>query len=276
MRRHCVMPLELQCGSAFGTTVLRRAMGDFELSETVYPGGQTIPDHRHPRAQLCFVLRGAYRERYRSVDLSCEAGTIVLHVPGDVHSDRFLAGRGSRCFHIVLPDRLPAELDPALIGPTRRLAPRWHLHLLVTRLREIDDVSALDTEEVTLSLLSALRGLRGPALAGAVPGWLERVREQVHHEFRRGPRLAELAEAVGVHRVHLARAFRQRFGCTVGAYVRQRRIEVAWQRLAASDEPLTAVAFAAGFADQAHLTRTFSAVVGMTPGAFRRRMRTTT
>jgi AraC family transcriptional regulator len=74
---------------------------------------------------------------------------------------------------------------------------------------------------------------------------------------------------VGVHRVHLAREFRDHFGLTVGDYVRRRRLARARHLLAHTDLPLSAAAADAGFADQAHLTRAFRAAFGTTPGRFR-------
>jgi AraC family transcriptional regulator len=104
---------------------------------------------------------------------------------------------------------------------------------------------------------------------GAPPPWLERVREQIHDEFAGGLTLAALADTSGVHRVHLARAFRWHYRCTVGQYIRQRRVEFASHRLTASRDRLSSIAFDAGFSDQSHLTNTFRRLVGMTPAAFR-------
>src|SRR3546814_16535137 len=78
-------------------------------------------------------------------------------------------------------------------------------------------------------------------------------------------------ETAGVHPVHLAREFHRRFGCTVGHYIRQRRIEFACHRLTASRDPLSEIAVEAGFADQDHLTNTFRRLVGMPPARVRAR-----
>src|SRR3546814_17031619 len=72
-------------------------------------------------------------------------------------------------------------------------------------------------------------------------------------------------ETAGVHPVHLAREFHRRFGCTVGHYIRQRRIEFACHRLTASRDPLFEVAVEAGFSDQSHLTKPFRRLVGLPP-----------
>jgi AraC family transcriptional regulator len=42
------------------------------------------------------------------------------------------------------------------------------------------------------------------------------------------------------------------------------------RRLVESDDPIAAIALAAGFADQSHLTRALKARTGLTPAVYRR------
>jgi AraC family transcriptional regulator len=81
--------------------------------------------------------------------------------------------------------------------------------------------------------------------------------------------VAVLAREAGVHRVHLARTFRDHFGVPITEYARQLRLQAAG-RLLADDLPLAGVAARAGFADQSHLTRVMHEAWGITPGALRR------
>lgn len=89
--------------------------------------------------------------------------------------------------------------------------------------------------------------------------------------FRRHHTLESLARTAGVHHVHLARQFRRRFGCTVGHYIRQRRVEFGCHRLTASLDPISEITLDAGFTDQSHFTNVFRHLVGMSPGEFRAR-----
>src|SRR3546814_1164076 len=75
------------------------------------------------------------------------------------------------------------------------------------------------------SLLAELSGRAGLQVPSAPLPWLHSVLEQIEDEFCRPHSLESLAETAGVHPVHLAREFHRRFGCTVGHYIRQRRIE---------------------------------------------------
>jgi AraC-like DNA-binding protein len=63
--------------------------------------------------------------------------------------------------------------------------------------------------------------------------------------------------------------FRQAVGLAPKAWLRVQRFQHALRRLHAAAEPLAAVAAEAGYADQAHFSREFQALAGVTPRAYR-------
>jgi AraC family transcriptional regulator len=77
----------------------------------------------------------------------------------------------------------------------------------------------------------------------------------------------------GVPASHLARVFRRHHGCSVGAYLRRRRLARASGELTATDRPVAEVALRAGSYDQAHLATAFQRAFGMTPTEYRRTQR---
>ena len=99
---------------------------------------------------------------------------------------------------------------------------------------------------------------------------IHRARAILHEDPSARWTLTSLAAEVGLHPSHLARAFRARFGATIGGYLRLLRVNEAGRRLAFSDDAIASIALALGFADQSHLTRAFKRAVGVTPAAFRR------
>lgn len=58
-------------------------------------------------------------------------------------------------------------------------------------------------------------------------------------------------------------------GLSHGVLLLRARCEAAARLLVQGDEPLAAIGFACGFADQAHFTRRFQNEVGLTPGRYR-------
>ena len=101
------------------------------------------------------------------------------------------------------------------------------------------------------------------------PQWLEKVRNILDQRFAEPFKLSEIAAEAGVHPVHLAREFRKHYGTSVGEYLRRVRIEYACRELMGSNAAVTNIAFAAGFADQSHFSRTFKRLCGTTPGRYR-------
>jgi AraC-like DNA-binding protein len=68
--------------------------------------------------------------------------------------------------------------------------------------------------------------------------------------------------------------FRKHYDCTIGEYPRRLRSEFACREIAVSDAPLVEIALSAGFANQAHFTRTFKRLKGITPTEYRSIYRT--
>ena len=83
------------------------------------------------------------------------------------------------------------------------------------------------------------------------------------------PSLSELAEAVGVSHVKLNRIFRQAFGSTVFAFLRQQKLELAAVMLADDRTSITDIAYAAGFCSSSHFATCFFKRFGMQPNIYR-------
>jgi methylphosphotriester-DNA--protein-cysteine methyltransferase len=66
------------------------------------------------------------------------------------------------------------------------------------------------------------------------------------------------------------RAFRRTLGVAPHNWLLARRVEAAKEKLRDGRLSLLDVALACGFADQSHLTRVFTRMVGISPGAWRR------
>jgi AraC family transcriptional regulator len=83
-------------------------------------------------------------------------------------------------------------------------------------------------------------------------------------------RVADLAGVVRLSTSHFSRAFRASFGQPPFAYVNARRMRRAQVILLNTREPLSQVALGCGMCDQAHFTRVFRKIVGISPSVWRR------
>ena len=92
-------------------------------------------------------------------------------------------------------------------------------------------------------------------------------------------RVAEIAERFGLNERSLQRLVQRRIGLTPKWLIQRRRLHDAAARLrdhhatGAANASLADVASDLGYADQAHFTRDFHRVTGITPGEFAARHR---
>ena len=82
--------------------------------------------------------------------------------------------------------------------------------------------------------------------------------------------LAEIAKVVRLSNSHFSRAFKISQGVSPWTYIIMTRVERANRMIRATREPLSQIASACGFADQAHLCKAFRRWVGVSPGIWRR------
>ncbi|HEY3379950.1 MAG TPA: AraC family transcriptional regulator [Armatimonadota bacterium] len=85
--------------------------------------------------------------------------------------------------------------------------------------------------------------------------------------------VTDLAHTLRVSRSSLLRAFHAQFGMGPSAYLQQARLDAAKRLLRQSDFTVSAVALAAGFANEKYFLRCFRAAEGMTPSQWRAQMR---
>ncbi len=244
----------------------------FAVRDAVYCAATSLTAELDRWVGLCLTLEGGYRIERGRTRLNCGPASLVFQVPGETYRAH-VSEAGSHCLTVAIDPSLvgtaAGTLDFERLNAMRRPPPHWLAFQLRSELELGDDLSSTSVANTLIDLLGELDGRQGLDVRDGPPSWLTRVQEQIHDEFRRHHTLESLARAAGVNHVHLARAFRRRFGCTVGHYIRQRRVEFGAHRLTTSQDPLSEIALDAGFADQSHFTNTFRRLVGMSPGVFR-------
>jgi AraC family transcriptional regulator len=255
---------------ADGVVVAAADVNGFTLAEMRFPPGHVQAAFEPELGYLAVVLDGALVKSFPRRSLELDSAGAVAMPAGARHGARFGSG-GAR---IVIVK--PRDASHAAAGCLDRLADLrgpgygWLAWRLAGELRASDTAAPLAAEGLALELLAATgRESRVARGAGRAPAWLRAAEEALRARVGECVGLGELADAVGVHPTHLARAFRARHGVSVGEY--GRRVRVAWAsaELAASDRPLAMIAAQAGFADQGHFTRLFRRYVGTTPSRYR-------
>lgn len=93
--------------------------------------------------------------------------------------------------------------------------------------------------------------------------------ERLHEPLQ----LADLAGHAGMSRRTFTRRFRAEVGLSPGQWLTQQRVDLARQLLEGSDLPVDRIAERAGFGTGATLRQHLHAVIGISPGAYRRTFR---
>jgi AraC family transcriptional regulator len=223
-----------------------------------------VPHHGHEAAHFVFVPGGEYISSAEGAPEVSRLPLLVFNPAGTEHRDRFLNGRGG-----FMTITLSSQVETPGGGA---VALNAFDSLRVARLLALEVGRPGETSIVAEAALAGLLGAVQPPepINADPPGWLRRAYEMIWTSDDPGLGVGDVATAVGVHPVHLARVFGDHLGCSPGEALRGRRLERAAALLGRSLAGLAETAVVSGFADQSHMTRAFSQAYSVTPAAFRR------
>src|SRR5262249_18344271 len=229
------MPLN----SGFSPITLGRPVRTFDLdglilTESIYSPFQVLPPHAHELATLSLVRRGSFVEVSRRNSQECDPLSLLVEPPGEVHSDQF-GPEGALCFHLSLKPQLVKSIPlfSRLFNHPQRMRAAGLAALGVRIEQELslmDEASPVAVQGLLFELLA--RTVRsGPRNSTSPPlsPWLRQARDLIHADFTSELRLQSIADLVGVHPCHLAKAFRKHFSHSVGDYLRRVRVDNAIQ-----------------------------------------------
>jgi AraC-like DNA-binding protein len=240
--------------------------------------GDHFAPHVHDTIAVGTCTEGAEVIRYRGGLHYSGPGSLVVLEPGESHTGGPVGGPAF-VYRVMYPaagwlsDGLattPRFRQPVIIDP--QLALEFELvHAAVSQ-----GADWLEAESRLLEVLGELvlrHGSPAPAGPDATSGAVARqVMSRLADQLTCPPALTEIAADVGLSRFQLLRAFRAEVGMPPYAWLAQHRVARARTLLERGHRPAEAAALT-GFADQAHLTRWFRRVVGVTPGAYRTSVR---
>ena len=239
-------------------------------------------EERHGDYCIAAVTEGTFRYRAAQGTAVMAPGSMLLGNAGACFECGHEHAAGDRCLSFHYSPELLEAVTAETPG-ARKLgfdAPRMPPLREFARLLAEAEVARDDGDKDALGEI-ALR------LAGGVASTLAGAEEAPHEPNRFDQRrvseavrrielaaheplaLADLAGETATSPFHFLRSFRRMTGMTPHQYVLRTRLHRAAVRLRLSEEPISAIAFDAGFNDLSTFNRRFRRVMGMTPGAFR-------
>lgn len=240
--------------------------------EAQYRAKTSLAEHEHDEPFFTYVLRGNYTEHARGTPRDCSAGDVIIHPPGDTHWN-IVGDCGTASLNVQLSPDLWDFLgsSAAARAATGRVLSgeiQWAAIAVWREFHRDDVAAALALTESVALFCNKLVEIR-ERCSLPIARRLDSAAELISDCRQRAPTLSEIATEVGVHPMYLAKLFRRRFHCSLGEFVRRRRIAWACKELANRDRTISSIAMEAGFADHAHFTRTFRRVTGCTPAWWR-------
>jgi AraC-like DNA-binding protein len=238
--------------------------------------------HTHPTYVIALITDGCERLRIGNQNVVAPAGSVLIVNPEEWHDGEAGADEGwaYRTFYPSVPlltmvaNELGQDRHPLFARAVIQDGELAHTMALAHETSTSEDATSAET-----SLLVALRQLilrygNWHGLPEQIEGSRSRRRlslyEQVIEENLTSELdLQQLAQATGVTRFQVIRDFKKVVGLTPAAFIRNRRLRRA-NYLIEQGSSLADAAFEAGFSDQSHLSRTFRAAHGITPGMFKR------
>ncbi|MBV6458410.1 MAG: hypothetical protein HONBIEJF_01537 [Fimbriimonadaceae bacterium] len=228
-----------------------------------------VPPHSHSIASYLTLIEGRHHWTDSQGHIRWSApGTWYFRLPDSIHEHE-------RCPTDILALGIQVDLPALGLSAVPRNGSELRgedadriTRTLLAELADPDSISELKVRAAFLELHAMM--LRQGRATERPNSIVDRAQEWIDGRFLEPINLSAAARGIGVHPSHLARGFRSQLGVSVGDYIRDRRLEWARTRLADPTLKIAQIAIEAGFADQSHLTRLFTARYGRTPGAMRR------
>lgn len=243
---------------------------------------QTFKPHSHPEYLIGVITGGVHSVWCRGAQHNVVPGTVMSMRPGDVHHGNAAVETGwvQRMFYVdedTMAEMLADRSDSHSASLPDFSSCNRHDNALAARLARIHD--RVHASRLTLSRDAALVALADLVAAiasgtsGDDPGCVlpdhraSMLVDYLHARVEDDISLDVLSSLAGLRRRQTIDVFKRQTGLPPHAYHIGLKVRLVQDRLREGHSPAMA-AIEAGFADQSHMTRHFTAIVGTTPAAY--------
>lgn len=248
--------------------VLQLQQAAAELLITDRPDLSFAP-HWHEAWSVGAISQGVCRFTCEGQAREAHAGDVIVMRPLAVHTASVSPHRFEMVMAYLPTDWVghalgwPRGQSPTAVTVTRHDPPLTQALSQAAHQRQAADLG----RAALLALQQALPPAVDFAVPAALPARVIALCQSLQADEAASVDIAALARRAGMSREHLHRLFRKTIGLTPQEYARLARVARA-KRLLLQGTTLSHAALECGFADQAHFSRWFKRIFGVTPAAY--------
>lgn len=274
--------------------------GDYSFPYTTYIctiplDFPNVPLHWHEELEFIYIKQGMGSVTVNMTAFDVSAGTIILVLPGQLHSisqlgnnrmeyenilfhaDMLISSKIDSCNRMFFEPLFNGEiLFPTLFIP----GDRYYSHIAPI-LDECDRISEFRQDGYQLLLKSRLLYLfyemntNCRIKCGELPGLkdierLKSVLKYIEHHYHESISIDCISEIASYSPSHFMRLFKETLGKSFTAYLIEYRLTMAARLLRGSDNTILEVASEVGFDNVSYFSRSFRKQFGITPGSYRK------
>ena len=261
---------KLNKGEYFGSHYQKLALPDLTITDTEYTHAK-VDWHYHENPYFTYLLQGKLYEANKKEDYCLASGGLLFHNWQDAHYN-IKPPEYTRGFHIEMNadwfkkhDLTPFNFEGSLQLKDPFIKGLMNGIFLETKTN--DGFSPLSIELLILDIFNKMRKERDFSVM-KLPIWVKRMQEIILEDTENTLSLSFLSGQLNIHPVHLSREFHKYFGTTLGAYIRQQKINKAVLLMATKKMSMTEIGYQCGFYDQSHFISAFKRAFKRTPSKF--------
>jgi AraC family transcriptional regulator len=269
------------------TRLMGRGTGWTLYDVICHAGPQDLPfEERHENISISAVIAGSFNYRTEAGNALLYPGALMLGNSGACYQCGHEHGIGDRCASLQISPDYFAEIAASAAGSSRYRFSAAMLPAASKTLPMVSEMAArleraepMESEIRVARIVEAVIGLQsGHIAAPAAPSSRDEKRisavlRHIEAHADETVTLDELAAMAAMSKYHFLRVFQRIVGMTPYQFLLNCRMRQAASRLCASSEPVSHIAYAAGFGDLSTFNRRFRDTFGFSPKAFRDRHR---
>jgi AraC family transcriptional regulator len=260
---------------------------DWVLNEFICRAGpQDRPfEEQHASFAMAAVLEGTFQYRCDSGRALLYPGAVMLGNTGACYECGHDHGSGDRCVSLHVSPALFGEIAASMAGSSSFRFTAAMLPAMKSLYRPMAEIAALAAntstpnpmavEELVIDMAETIvETVAGGTARSASPSpadsrRISRVLRHIEAHAAEAIDLGSLAAVACMSKYHFLRSFRRSTGVTPHQYLLGLRLRRAAQQLCSSRDPVSSIAFDAGFGDLSTFNASFRARFGTSPGNFR-------